>query len=154
MKVQAYHPQAKRITSVKRHDVKVFGAIPVRLLESRKAFIDQSREGIPGAWVKTVVDETGLRDVFLSILGVASGNLSRVYRRKALDKEISEEVLDTVRLIDQAVRTWESKDLAMEWLGSPVPALGGECPRNLFDTFEGRRWVSQVLNKIEHGDFS
>jgi uncharacterized protein (DUF2384 family) len=35
-----------------------------------------------------------------------------------------------------------------------VPALDGERPINLFDTFEGRRWVAQVLNKIEHGDFS
>jgi len=133
---------------------KVFGVIPSAVLVSRKAFIEQSRTGVPGEWVKRIVDETGLREVFLSILNVRSSNMSRVYLRKALTREASEEVLDAARLIDQAIETWESKEAAMQWLDSPVGALGGERPCNLFDTFEGRRWVSQVLNKIEHGDFS
>ena len=151
---RAYHPNLANRAMGKRADLTVFGSIPRRLMESRKDFIDQSRAGIPGAWVKDVIDQTGLRGVFLSILGVTSGNLSRVYRRKTLDKDVSEEVLDTVRVIDLAVQVWESQELALEWLNAPVVALGGEYPRNLFDTFEGRRWVSQVLNKIEHGDFS
>ena len=67
------------------------------------AFIKQSRDGIPGAWVKDLVSQTGLRSVFVSILGVRSENLSRVYRRKALGKDASEEVLDTVRVLEQAV---------------------------------------------------
>jgi putative toxin-antitoxin system antitoxin component (TIGR02293 family) len=104
--------------------------------------------------VKSVVEATGLRETFLSILNVTSGNLSREYRKKALTKEASEEVLDAVRLLKQAVDVWESRDMAIEWLKSSVPALGGEKPINLFDTFEGRRWVAQVLNKIEHGEFS
>ncbi len=71
-----------------------------------------------------------------------------------MDKERSEEVLDAVRLLNQAVDTWESTELAMQWLHSPVAALAGEKPIELFDTFEGRKWVSQVLDKIEQGDFS
>jgi putative toxin-antitoxin system antitoxin component (TIGR02293 family) len=132
----------------------VFGAIPAEVFANRKSFIVTSRKGIPGRWVKSVIDATGLREMFLSILGVSSGNLSRVYRRKALTKEVSEEVLDAVRLLQQTVDVWEAPDLALQWLESPVPALDGERPINLFDTFEGRRWVAQVLNKIEHGDFS
>jgi|AntRauTorcE11898_2_1112593.scaffolds.fasta_scaffold15046_2 putative toxin-antitoxin system antitoxin component (TIGR02293 family) len=132
----------------------VFGVIPSKVFTSRKAFIDVSRKGIPGRWVKSVIDATGLRETFLEILNVSSGNLSREYRKKALTKEASEEVLDAVRLLSQAVDVWESRPLAIEWLNSPVVALGGERPITLFDTFEGRRWVSQVLNKIEHGEFS
>ncbi|MDR9468616.1 MbcA/ParS/Xre antitoxin family protein [Marinospirillum sp.] len=132
----------------------VFDSIPGEVFLSKRAFIDASRKGIPGQWVKSIINATGFREMFVSILNVSSANLNRVYRKKSLDKEASEEVLDAVRLLNQATEVWESRELASEWLRSPVPALGGEKPINLFDTFEGRRWVSQVLNKIEHGDFS
>lgn len=132
----------------------VFDTIPADVFASRKAFIEVARKGIPGRWVRSVVEATGLRETFLSILNVSSGNLSREYRKKALAKETSEEVLDAVRLLRQAEDVWESQEMAIQWLNSPVPALAGEKPLNLFDTFEGRRWVSQVLNKIEHGEFS
>jgi putative toxin-antitoxin system antitoxin component (TIGR02293 family) len=132
----------------------LYGTIPRKLLVDSGYFIDMTRKGIPGAWLKSVVDETGLRDVFVSLLDVTSGNFSRLYQKPALDKDRSEEVLDVVRLIFQAEQTWESRDLAMLWLSSPVAALGDEKPLALFDTFEGRGLVSQALNKIEHGEFS
>ena len=149
--VGTYRP---RSVSPATTGARVFGAIPAEVFANRKSFIETSRKGIPGQWVKGVIEVTGLREMFLSLLGVSSGNLSRVYRRKALPKETSEEVLDAVRLLQLAVDVWESHELAIQWLDSSVPALGGERPINLFDTFEGRRWVAQVLSKIEHGDFS
>lgn len=132
----------------------VFGAIPSQVLTNRKIFIDVARKGIPGWWVKSVVDATELRETFLTVLDVSSENLSRVYRKKALGKKTSEEILDTVRVIRQAVDVWESQELAMQWLSNSVAALDDERPTNLFDTFEGRRWVAQVLRTIEHGGFS
>jgi putative toxin-antitoxin system antitoxin component (TIGR02293 family) len=150
-KVRAYRPSLAAPCEVVRNNL---GKIPEEVFSSRKMFIDVSRKGIPGDWVKSVVEATGLREAFLGILNIDSGNLSRVYRRKALSKEASEEVLDAVRLLRQAAEVWESYDLAMQWFKSSVPALGDERPINLIDTFEGRRWISQVLNKIEHGDFS
>ncbi|SOB74779.1 putative toxin-antitoxin system antitoxin component, TIGR02293 family [Marinobacter sp. LV10R510-11A] len=150
--VKTYRPQLEKLEATA--DRTVFDTIPLEIFANKKAFINMARKGIPGSWVKVVVDATGFRDTFLSILNVSSGNLSREYRKKALAKETSEEVLDAVRLIRQAVDVWESRELAIQWLNSPVSALDGENPINLFDTFEGRQWVSQVLNKIEHGDFS
>lgn len=150
-RVMTYRPKPE---SLNVSGKKIFGAIPQEVFANRKIFIEVTRKGIPGRWVKSVVDATGFRDTFLSILNVSSGNLSREYRKKALTKETSEEILDAVRLLRQATEVWESRDLAIQWLNSPVPALDGEKPINLFDTFEGREWVSQVLNKIEHGEFS
>jgi putative toxin-antitoxin system antitoxin component (TIGR02293 family) len=135
-------------------DRPLFGLIPKSILTDRVRFIEATRKGIPGTWVKGAVAGTGLRPIFLKILNVSSGNLSRIYQKKALDRDTSEEVLDTVRFFCQAVEVWESSDLALEWFQSPVPALGGEKPCDLLDTFEGRRWIAQVLNKIEYGDFS
>jgi len=151
--VSTYRPKMLAV-NLDAPEKTVFGAIPSKVFANRKSFIEVSRKGIPGRWVKSVVEATGLRETFLGILNVSSGNLSREYRKKALTKEASEEVLDAVRLLSQAVDVWESREMAIEWLNSPVAALGGERPINLFDTFEGRRWVSQVLNKIEHGEFS
>lgn len=150
--IKSYRPEVIRRRTSKKL---VYGAIPVEVFSNRKTFIETSRKGIPGHWVKSVVTETGMRETFLTILNVASSNLSsRVYQRKALGKETSEEVLDAVRLIKQAEDVWESRDMAIQWLKSPVPALDGQKPITLFDTFEGREWVSQVLTKIEYGDFS
>ena len=42
---------------------------------------------------------------------------------------------------------------AIEWIKTPIPALSGEKPEALFDTFEGRRLVSQVLRKIKYSEF-
>lgn len=150
--VETYRPDVTRCRTSKNL---VYGAIPADVFSDRRIFIETSRKGIPGHWVKSVITETGMRETFLTLLNVASGNLSsRVYQRKALEKEASEEVLDAVRLIRQAEDVWESRDMAIQWLKSPVPALDGKKPTTLFDTFEGREWVSQVLTKIEHGDFT
>ncbi|WP_416397366.1 antitoxin Xre/MbcA/ParS toxin-binding domain-containing protein [Allohahella sp. A8] len=57
-------------------------------------------------------------------------------------------------MIFEANRVWGGLKSAKQWLSSPVPALDGERPIDLFDTFEGRRWVTTVLRHIETGDFS
>jgi putative toxin-antitoxin system antitoxin component (TIGR02293 family) len=62
--------------------------------------------------------------------------------------------LDTARVLRHAREIWKSEAATKEWLQSPVPALGGKAPNELLDTPEGRRSVSQVLLKIESGDFS
>ena len=65
----------------------------------------------------------------------------------------SEETLDALRLYGQAVKVFGSLEKANEWIRMPVPALAGEKPEALFDTFEGRNWISQALRKIEYGEF-
>tara|TARA_B100000214_G_scaffold57877_1_gene37391 strand:+ start:4649 stop:4858 length:210 start_codon:yes stop_codon:yes gene_type:complete len=62
--------------------------------------------------------------------------------------------LDTAHVLRQAREIWKSEAATKEWLQSPVPALGGKAPYELLDTPEGRRSVSEVLRKIESGDFS
>ncbi|MAL98030.1 MbcA/ParS/Xre antitoxin family protein [Hydrocarboniclastica marina] len=61
---------------------------------------------------------------------------------------------DTARVLRQAREVWESQVAAEEWLHSPVLALGGKSPIELLNTTEGRCRVSEVLRKIEAGDFS
>jgi putative toxin-antitoxin system antitoxin component (TIGR02293 family) len=129
-------------------------SIPPDALNDEMTFIRTVRSGIPGQVVKEAVELLGNRELFVKLLHTSSANLNRYYRRKALDTVDSEEVLDTLRVYFEACRIWGDPDTAREWLHAPVPALVGERPVDLFDTFEGRQWVRQVLRKIEHGEFS
>ncbi len=122
-------------------------------LDDPAAYIHAVRTGLPGELVKRAVKILGNRALFVRILGTTSSNLSRFYRLKKMTPAASEEMLDTIRLFKQAVELFRDIELAKEWLNTPVPALKGEKPVSLLDTYEGRRWVSQVLRKIEYGEF-
>lgn len=118
------------------------------------SFISAVREGISGQVVKKAVSLSGSRELFARILEVSPSNLSRYYRRKALSREDSEEILDSLRVLEKARLVWGSMEAAKVWLETPLAALNHSAPIELFDTFEGRRWVSGVLSQIEQGDFS
>lgn len=127
--------------------------IPTDALTNQAQFIRFVREGMPGDVVKQAVKILDNRELLVRILGTTSSNLNRYYRVKKMSRENSEEMLDTIRLYGQATQVFGDLEKAKEWIKTPVPVLSGEKPEALFDTFEGRHWVSQVLRKIEYGEF-
>ena len=127
--------------------------LPAEAFTNQAEFIRYSREGIPGDVVKRAVEVLGNRDLFVRILDTTSSNLSRYYRRKKMSRVDSEETLDALRLYGQAVMVFGSLEKAGEWIRTPLPALAGDRPEALFDTFEGRHWIAQALRKIEYGEF-
>lgn len=130
-------------------------AIPPETFTDPAAYIQAVREGIPGTVVKQAIEEMGgNRELFIRLLNTTAANLNRYYHKKALNRSDSEEVLDTLRVYRAAVRIFGDKKLAREWLSTPIPALAGEHPLDLFDTFEGRNLVRATLRKLEHGEFS
>lgn len=122
-------------------------------LTNQGEYIRTIREGIPGSVVKRAVKIFDNRELIVRILGTTSSNLSRYYRVKRMSRGDSEEILDTIRLYNQAVHVFGDMEKTKEWIKTSVPALAGEKPEALLDTFEGRKWVSQVLRKIEYGEF-
>ena len=119
----------------------------------RPAFIEAVRTGLRGEVVKQTLDVVGYRDLIVRLLGTTSANLHRVYRRKTLGQAQSEALLDTLRVFDHAERTFAGLVRAREWLETALPALGGERPIDLCDTFEGRRLVRDSIRRIEYGEF-
>ena len=119
----------------------------------RSAFIDAARTGLSGEVVKQAIDVLGHRELIVSLVGTTSGNLHRVYRRKALGPAQSEVLLDTLRVFFRATSAFGNLDRASEWLDTALPALGGQRPVDLCDTFEGRRLVQDAIQRIEHGEF-
>ena len=118
------------------------------------AFIQATRQGLPGEIVKQIVDAVGCRDLFVRIMGTTAGNLNRFYRRKALTGAQTEGLLDTLRVFSTAIAVFGDLDIAKEWMHSIVPALGSQAPIDLCDTFKGRDLVQAALRKIEYGEFA
>jgi putative toxin-antitoxin system antitoxin component (TIGR02293 family) len=124
------------------------------LLEDRTAYIQAIRRGISGEIVKQAVQALEERELFINLLNTNSANLSRFYHQKLLTKMQSEGILDTLRVFQDAITVFENEQLAKEWLHTRIPALAGEYPINLCDTFEGRKLVREALQAIEYGEFS
>ncbi len=129
--------------------------IPAATFTDHILFIRQVRAGVPGALVKQAIEVLGgNRELFVRLFDTTSANLSRYYRKKLLSRSDSEELLDTLRVYHQARELFGSDAVAREWLDTPVPALAGERPLELFDTFEGRELVRATLRKLEMGEFT
>ncbi len=126
--------------------------IPADALTNRAVYIQVVRRGIPGTAVK-VGAKLISRSLFIRLFNTSSSNLSRFYRKKSLSPSDSEKVLDIFRVTTQAINLWDDKETAIEWLHTPVPALAGDTPVDLFDTFDGRNWVREVLRKIKFGEY-
>ncbi|MBW4536396.1 MAG: MbcA/ParS/Xre antitoxin family protein [Pleurocapsa minor HA4230-MV1] len=124
------------------------------LLEDRGAYIQAVRQGVPGKIVEQAVKALGERDLFVRLLSTSSGNLNRLYHAKLLTKVQSEGVLDTLKVFNEAINVFGNEDIAKEWLHASIPAIGGELPIDLCDTFEGRRLVRESLGAIEYGEFT
>lgn len=90
------------------------------------AFIRAVREGLSGRVLqKTINALDSDRDVFVRLLETDSSKLRRLYKRKALGRAHSEEVLDTLKLYVEAGKVFGDRDIAQEWLHSEVRALNG-----------------------------
>ena len=124
------------------------------LLEDRGEYIQAVRQGIPGKIVELAVKALGERDLFVRLLSTSSGNLNRFYHSQLLTRVQSEGVLDTLKVFNEAISVFNDEDIAKEWLHTSIPALDGELPINLCDTFEGRRLVRESLAAIEYGEFT
>lgn len=131
-----------------------FPGIPDTDLSTSAIRIHWARRGIPGNWLSVLVNEIGLGNEIATALDMTPEQLQAKSESETLDSKTSEAVLDLARILARCVTVWESRDQAVKWLSRPIPVLDDQAPVTLLDTFEGRRWVMEVLCKIEHGDFS
>jgi len=128
--------------------------LPADAFTNHVKYIRLVRDGVSGTVVKRAIDILGNRDLFARVLDTTPNNLSRYYRRKKISRADGEDLLDTIRLFHQAIQLFGNLESAQEWIQSPIPALSGERPLSLLYTFEGRKWVTKTLRKIESGEFS
>ena len=124
-----------------------------RVVSDKVAYIRLSREGIAGSFARDIVSHGG-KEAASQALHTQPRQLSRYYQRKSLSPKDSEAMLDTLKTVALAQQVWGKAEAVDRWMNQEVPALAHERPVELMDTFVGRQWIRDVLNKIKAGDFS
>ena len=127
--------------------------VPSAAFVDQAAYIRTVRAGLSGEVVRQAIDAIGHRDFFARLLGTTSGHLGRLYGRESLGRARTEGLLDTLRTFAAAAAAFGDLDRAQDWLDTALPALGGDRPIDICDTFEGRRLVREIIRKVEYGEF-
>lgn len=149
--VRSYQPSP---STTDQKPERLLNCIPNAVFTSHSTFISHVRTGIPGHWLAGIIEAMDQEEGIKTALGMTSDQLRDACQLDLLDSQTTEAVLDIARVLSMSISVWESKDLAVQWLKRPVPALTGLTPMSLMDSFEGRRWVMSVLERIECGQFS
>ena len=122
------------------------------------------RSGVPAQRVgelSSVMDMP--KEALMDSLGLSRATINRkVQREQALSPEESERVMGMQALIGQ-VQAMIDPESAPEfnaakwlanWLGAPLPALGGAKPGSFMDTVEGQKYVGNLLEMTQSGAYA
>ncbi len=112
--------------------------------------IELCKKGISLTIVHDLSADTGIPVAqILEILRVP-----KFSRRKHLNREESEHLLQFVWLISRGIEVLEDKGNFVSWLNGPIIALSSKSPISLLDSRFGIELVLDVLGRIEHGVYS
>jgi len=57
-------------------------------------------------------------------------------------------------VLARAIEVFETRENALKWLNTPIPALGGQVSADLIKTPEGTQLVLNILIRIYYGVYS
>ena len=120
---------------------------PVRLVKVLEA-------GLPARALTQFKRRAQLADTDLAeLLRIGSRTLTRMKGGKArrLPADLSERLYALASIYAEAEQVFGDRSTALDWLGAPQFAFGGKAPRDLLASELGRRQVSSLLKRIEHG---
>jgi len=116
--------------------------------------IDLVRSGLPGGTLGKVADvfQMPKQDMY-SLLHISAKTGQRAVSKR-LGKDISDHLIQMIKVVYRANGIFKNSDNAMRWLKTPCYALGNQVPVQLLDTTEGMELVMNTLGRIEYGVFS
>ena len=113
-----------------------------------------ARQGVPRQLVDELANALGVRIVKLAPLVHTSSRTLRRYRSdQLLSPDVSERVLQIVRVFSQSTEVLEDREKAARWLTGKNRALNA-VPLELMGTVFGVERVLQILGRIEHTVYS
>jgi len=114
------------------------------------------RTGLPAGSVSALAERLHLGNGVLSQkLGIPQRTLTRrLSHGSLLTAAESDRTVRMARVYANAVEMIGDQDKAIEWLGTPNRALGGERPLDQLDTDTGARMVEDILGRIAYGVYS
>jgi putative toxin-antitoxin system antitoxin component (TIGR02293 family) len=112
------------------------------------------RNGLPGTALGKIAEvyQMPITEMY-GILHISPKNGQRLVSKK-LDKNISDHLVQMVKVFCRTYEIFKSFDKTVRWLKTPCYALGNQVPVQLLDTTVGTELVMNTLRCIEYGVFS
>lgn len=114
------------------------------------------RKGLPAGSVTALAEKLHVACSALSKkLGIPQRTLTRrLSKASLLTPAESDRTVRMARVYANAVEMIGDEQKAIQWLGTPNRALGGERPLDQLDTDMGARTVEDILGRIAYGVYS
>jgi putative toxin-antitoxin system antitoxin component (TIGR02293 family) len=118
------------------------------------AVVDELKVGLPSKTLDTFKQSTHLSDQQVAqVLQIGGRTLSRARstRRGRLPPDLSERLFAVASVYALAIGVFGDAETAFGWINEPQFGLAGRTPFALIASEVGRRQVSSLLQRIEHG---
>lgn len=114
-----------------------------------------TREGIKKSTLKSLAAYLGITMFAMSrLLHTSHRNLQRKDEEEMLDSLKTEKVLELAAFAQRGIDVIGSREGFIEWLHSPLMALGNKTPLDFLDTSFGIHLVTKMLGRLEQGVYS
>lgn len=111
-----------------------------------------TREGIKKSTLKSLAAHLGISMETISrLLHTSHRNIQRKDEEELLDTLKTEKVLELAAFAQRGIEVIGSKAGFIEWLHSPLIALGNKMPVDFLDTSFGIQVVIKILGRLEQG---
>ena len=79
--------------------------------------------------------------------------LNELAAEELKSSDVSANTIDELLMLhNEMLAFFDSKEDVDTWMHTELPALDGEKPISLLSTVQGRKTLTQVLNRMKHGD--
>jgi putative toxin-antitoxin system antitoxin component (TIGR02293 family) len=109
--------------------------------------------GLSFAAIGRLQKSSGLTlDRIKQVVRISEGSFARRKQSGRLSQDESERLLRLSRVFERAIQLFDGDQAgALQWLETPIPALGDNRPLDLARTEPGAREVEDLIGRIEHG---
>lgn len=109
--------------------------------------------GLPVSAIARFQKTSGLTiERIKQVIRISEGSFARRKQTGRLSQEESERLLRLSRIYEQTMALYDHDAVgALQWLETPIPALGDQRPLDLLQTEPGAREVEDLIGRISHG---
>ena len=115
-----------------------------------------AERGIPYGAFDTLRENTALAvEDTMAFVNIPRRTLTRRKREGVFAPDESDRLLRAARVFGRTLELFDGdRDIALDWLTTPQPGLGGAVPLQIARTDLGAREVERLVGRLEHGVFS
>ncbi len=124
-------------------------------LDSPLSYMQVSKDGLTRQNFERLKAFTGLdTETLAHILAITSRTIQRKKTTDTFKPDISEKMLEIADIYSFGSAVFAQKEKLQQWMNTQLLAIGNKRPVELLSSSYGRRYIRQLLGRIEHGVFS